>query len=95
MTVVANTAMVAELFWIRGVNIDTREANDEEERNPDNVVIGEMTGLAYQIIQSELIQVLGTTYSRLQEYLAVTILITRTVFGVHLVQESIHYHFKG
>ena len=32
MTVVANTAMVAELFWIRGVNIDTREANDEEER---------------------------------------------------------------
>ena len=47
MTVVANTAMVAELFWIRGVNIDTRVANDEEERNPDNVVIGEMTGLAY------------------------------------------------
>ena len=46
MTVVANTAMVAEQFWIRGVHIDTRVENDEEEGNPDNVVIGEMTGLA-------------------------------------------------
>ena len=45
VTVVANTAMVAELFWIRGVEIDTRVENDEEEVNPDNVVIGEMTGL--------------------------------------------------
>ena len=45
VTVVANTAMVAELFWIRGVEIDTRVENDEPEVNPDNVVIGEMTGL--------------------------------------------------
>lgn len=45
MTVVANTAMVAEQFWIRGVHIDTRVENDEEAENPDNVVIGEMTGL--------------------------------------------------
>ena len=47
MTVIANTAMVAEQFWIRGVHIDTRVENDEEHNNPDNVVIGEMTGLAY------------------------------------------------
>ena len=46
VTVVVNTAMVAEHFWIRGVHIDTRVENDEEEGNPDNVVIGEMTGLA-------------------------------------------------
>ena len=46
LTVVVNTAMVAEHFWIRGVHIDTRVENDEEEGNPDNVVIGEMTGLA-------------------------------------------------
>ena len=45
VTVVANTAMVAELFWIRGVEIDTRVENDEQEVNPGNVVIGEMTGL--------------------------------------------------
>ena len=37
--------MDAELFWIRGVEIDTRVENDEPEVNPDNVVIGEMTGL--------------------------------------------------
>ena len=46
VTVVANTAMVAEQFWIRGVHIDTRVENDEEAQNPDNVVIGETTGLA-------------------------------------------------
>ena len=45
VSVVANTAMVAELFWIRRVEIDTRVENDEEEVNPENVVIGEMTGL--------------------------------------------------
>lgn len=45
VSVVANTAMVAELFWIRGVKIDTRVENEEEEVNPENVVIGEMTGL--------------------------------------------------
>ena len=28
VTVVANTAMDAELFWIRGVEIDTRVEND-------------------------------------------------------------------
>ena len=38
--------MVAELFWIRGVEIDTQVENDEEQVNPENVVIGEMTGLA-------------------------------------------------
>lgn len=37
VTVVANTAMVAELFWIRGVEIDILVENDEEEINPDNV----------------------------------------------------------
>ena len=46
VTVVANTAMVAEQFWIRGVHIDTRVENDNEAQNPDNVVIGETTGLA-------------------------------------------------
>ena len=46
VTVIANTAMVAEQFWIRGVHIDTRVENDEEQNNPDNVVIGETTGLA-------------------------------------------------
>ena len=46
VTVVANTAMVAEHFWIRGVHIDTQVENDEETKYPVNVVIGEMTGLA-------------------------------------------------
>ena len=45
VTIIANTAMVAKDFWIRGVHIDTRVENDEEQKNPDNVVIGEMTGL--------------------------------------------------
>ena len=46
VTVVANTTMDTELFCIRGVEIDTWVENDEVEVNLDNVVIGEMTGLA-------------------------------------------------
>ena len=47
VTVVANTAMVAEQFSIRGVRIDTEVENDEEQKNPDNVVFGEYAGLAW------------------------------------------------
>ena len=47
VTVVANTAMVAEQFSIRGVRIDTRVENDEQQKNPDNVVFGEYAGLAW------------------------------------------------
>lgn len=42
-TVFATTSMVAELFWIRGIHVDTRLENDEPA--PDNVIIGETTGL--------------------------------------------------
>ena len=38
--------MVDEHFCIRGFHIDKQVANDEEATNPDNVVIGETTGLS-------------------------------------------------
>ena len=47
VTVVANTAMVAEQFSIRGVRIDTKVENDEEQKNPDNVVFGDYTSLTW------------------------------------------------
>ena len=46
VTVVANTAMVAEKFNIRGFVIDTRVQDDKNRKNPDNIVIGEYTSLA-------------------------------------------------
>lgn len=47
VTVIANTAMVAEQFSIRGVTIDTKVENDEEQKNPDNVVFGDYTSLSW------------------------------------------------
>jgi len=49
VTVVANTAMVAEQFWIRGVHIDTRVQNDEEAQNPNNVVTTGLEGSDHSI----------------------------------------------
>ena len=90
VTVVANTAMVAEQFSIRGVRIDTEVENDEEQKNPDNVVFGEYAGLAwagynkfYTGAGDDLVQV--TEYH----------VLVGTVFQEHLVKESIHCHFKA
>ena len=90
VTVVANTAMVAKQFSIRGVRIDTEVENDEEQKNPDNVVFGEYAGLAWAGY-NKFYTVLVMTWSRLLEYHV----LVGTVFQEHLVKESIHCHFKA
>ncbi|XP_020895594.1 uncharacterized protein LOC110234550 [Exaiptasia diaphana] len=70
VTVFATTAMVAEQFWIRGIHVDTRLENDEAA--PDNVIIGELSGLmesasnirVYTGAGDDLLQVTGVTCNR-------------------------------
>ena len=93
VTVVANTAMVAKQFSIRGVRIDTEVENDEEQKNRRTLITLCLvnTQALLGLVTISFILVLVMTWSRLLEYHV----LVGTVFQEHLVKESIHCHFKA
>eukprot|EP00112_Aurelia_sp_Birch-Aquarium-sp1_P017011 Seg3905.1 transcript_id=Seg3905.1/GoldUCD/mRNA.D3Y31 product="hypothetical protein" protein_id=Seg3905.1/GoldUCD/D3Y31 len=46
VTVRVNTALIADNFWQRGIEINTLVQDDEEKKAPDNVIIGHVGSLS-------------------------------------------------